>query len=78
MKALYEIGGITKQALFKHRQASCRQHTIAKQVIEMLQRERKDHKRMGSRKIYSIYKTQLPIGRDIFEQIAFGNGFKLR
>ena len=78
MKELYQIAGITKQALWKHCNASKKKEAVRDQVVGILKKERVNHKRMSSRKIYSLHKAQLPIGRDIFEKIAFENGFKLK
>ena len=39
---------------------------------------RKNHKRMSCRKMYVRVKDHVPVGRDIFEQIGFANGFKLQ
>lgn len=77
MKDIYTVMGISKQAVHKHR---LRQDDLAK-TRAMVVREcnviRKNHRRMSCRKMYSMVNDILPVGRDIFEQIGFANGFKL-
>jgi transposase InsO family protein len=78
MSGFYAIAGISKQAVWKHRKMQCQHTDTIEQAVQILGKVRKNHKRMGSRKIYAMHKEDLPIGRDIFEQIAFANGFKLK
>ena len=78
MKDMYIIAGISKQALWKHSKRQEDVHRITREVVDMIKDVRINHKRMGCRKIYYTSKKPLPIGRDLFEQIGFANGFKLK
>lgn len=78
MKDMYAIAGISKQALWKHNKRQEEVAWISGKVVDMIKGVRKNHKRMGCRRIYYTSKKPLPIGRDLFEQIGFANGFKLK
>lgn len=77
MKDLYSMAGISKQALHKHRQREIYKEQVARQVVENCKEIRKDHGRMSCRKMYHKVREQVPVGRDLFVQIGFENGFKL-
>lgn len=77
MKDLYSLVGITKQALSKHRIRQGYVSSVCEDVVSLCNGIRKKHKRMSCRKMYHKVKDQVPVGRDIFEQIGFNNGFKL-
>lgn len=51
---------------------------VREQVIDACQVIRKDHKRMSCRKMYVMAQDSIPVGRDIFEQIGFDSGFKVK
>jgi putative transposase len=76
MKNLYPIAQLSKQALFKFRKRCQDTDLIKQQVVEECTRIRKDHKRMSCRRMY--WRSSVPVGRDIFEQIGFANGYKIR
>lgn len=78
MKDMCSIAGISKQALWKHSKRQEEVAWITSEVVDMIKDVRINHKRMGCRRIYYTSKEPLPIGRDLFEQIGFANGFKLR
>lgn len=78
MKDLYSLAGITKQALHKYKLRKIDVQKVSSTVIEECNRIRKNHKRMSCRKMYVRVKERVPVGRDIFEQIGFANGFKLQ
>jgi putative transposase len=78
MKDLYSLGGISKQGLWKHQRRIEDQGKITARMVLLITAIRKRHKRMGCRSMYYAIKEALPVGRDIFEEIGFGNGFKLR
>lgn len=78
MKELYEIAGLSKQALWKYRRRQQQKCEVTEQVIQQINKVRKHHKAMGCRSIYYTLTSPLPVGRDIFEQIGFANGFKLK
>ena len=78
MKDMYIIAGISKQALWQHRKRQEEMALITSEVVTMIEDVRINHKRMGCRRIYYTSKKPLPIGRDLFEQIGFANGFKLK
>ncbi len=76
MKELYSISGLSKQALFKYRKRLNDTSIVRRQVLEECNRIRKNHKRMSCRRMY--WRSSVPVGRDIFEQIGFANGYKIQ
>lgn len=80
MKDMCAIAGISKQALWKHRKRQEELGMITAEVVDVIKNIRINHKRMGCRRIYytSSANWRIPIGRDLFEQIGFANGFKLK
>jgi len=75
---MYTVAGISKQALWKHNKRQEEVSRINGEVVDMIRDIRTRHKRMGCRRIYYTVHDRLPIGRDLFEQIGFANGFKLK
>lgn len=78
MQDMYAVAGISKQALWKHSKRQEKVSLITNEVMDMIKDVRINHPRMGCRRIYYTSETPLPVGRDIFEQIGFANGFKLK
>lgn len=78
MKDLCALAGISKQALWKHQKRKEEKTLISATVVTVMNKLRVRHKRMGCRSMYYAAQDPLPVGRDIFEQIGFANGFKLR
>lgn len=80
MSDLYAVSGISKQSAYKfRRQEQSMAHQTAL-VVDAMEKMRKDHKKMGSRKIYSCQKEffEIKVGRDKFEQLAFANGYRVK
>lgn len=78
MKDLEHIAGLSRQAMHKYRCRERRMDGIKDEVIAACMTIRKRHKRMGCRKMYHACKENAPVGRDLFEEIALVNGFKVR
>ncbi len=78
MKDLCQIAGISKQALWSHAKRQQNLGATAHTVIEHIINIRKEHKRMGCRRMYSCDSDFSLVGRDIFEQIGLKNGFRLK
>jgi putative transposase len=78
MKDLYPIAGISKQAMHKYRLRDFYMQQVVEQVVSECTEIREGHRRMSCRKMYHKSKDKVPVGRDIFEQIGFANGFKVR
>lgn len=78
MKDMCSLVGISKQSLWKHQKRIEHKAQTSIYMISMMTNIRKRHKRMGCRSMYAAIQEVLPVGRDIFEQIGFANGFKLR
>lgn len=78
MKDLEYIAGLSRQAMHKYRCRERRMDEVKQQVIETCSKIRKRHKRMGCRKMYYTCQDRVPVGRDLFEEIALVNGFKVR
>ncbi len=78
MKELYKIAGISKQALWSHNKREQERTCQAGLVISAIRHIRKNHKRMGCRRIYYACKDVSPVGRDLFERVGLENGFRLK
>ncbi len=78
MKELYLVAGISKQALHKYNRRKEYVLSVSAKVISHCNEIRKNHKRMGCRRMYWKVSSQVQVGRDLFEQIGFTNGFKLK
>ena len=76
MKELCKIAGISKQALWSHNKREQVRCSKTEQVIAAMNQIRKDHKRMGSRRMYFACNEIPPVGRDIFERIGLEKGFR--
>ncbi len=77
MSELYAVAGISKQALWKYRERQEKMMQITTDIVRIMKDIRTRHKRMGCRSMYYASRTPIAVGRDIFEQIGFANGFKL-
>lgn len=78
MKDMYQIAGISKQALWGYNKGNEHKAETTREVVGMMSTIRKRHSRMGCRRMYYMVREQSPVGRDLFEQIGFANGFRLR
>lgn len=78
MKDFYSIAGISKQAMWKYTERLDQKQEVTEQVIGIMNALRSKHKRMGCRSMYYATMEPLLVGRDIFEEIGFTNGFKLK
>jgi putative transposase len=78
MKDLYSVAGVSKQALWKYKVRQEHNRQVVRQMVKVMDKIRKRHKRMGSRNMYYAYTEPLPVGRDIFEQIGLSNGFRVK
>lgn len=76
MQSLYQMIGISKQAHYKRLANHKKQFDLTQAVIGAAREIRKDHKRMGCRKLYSLIKPE-GIGRDKTESILLSNGFRV-
>lgn len=76
MKEIYQIAGISKQALWSHNKRHKQRIATAAAVVDHISNIRKEHKRMGCRRMYYYDREFSVVGRDIFEQIALENGFR--
>ena len=77
---LYAVAGITRQSLYKYRQQEYGKAKQEELVVAAMKKMRKEHKKMSSRKVYSSQKEvfKIKVGRDKFEQLAFGNGYRVK
>lgn len=78
MKEMYDMTGISKQAMWQYRQRQQYRRAMVEQVVSHIEGKRKDHKRMGCRSIYYTAPEKFKVGRDRFEQIGHENGYKLK
>jgi len=77
MIALYQMIEITKQAHYKRINYQRKMTSIAEELLEGAHQIRKEHKRMGCRKMYDEI-SPLGIGRDRSEKILLANGFRVK
>lgn len=77
---LYAVAGISKQAMYKYRNAEHAHHKQEKLVQAAMEKMRQDHKKMSSRKVYAKQKEafKIEVGRDKFERIAFAQGYRVK
>jgi putative transposase len=78
MKTLYEIAGISKQAIWSQAKRDQQRDRRSDEVISTIKTIRKEHKRMGCGRMYYACTDSPPVGRDIFERIGLENGFRLK
>jgi len=73
MKHMYSYIGISRQGLWVWRQRVDRIAEMEAQVLMLIEQIRKDHSRMGLRKIWEWMRPQA-IGRDRFIELGVANG----
>lgn len=78
MKDLYAMVGITKQALWKYHKRMEQKIDLINASLQIMRKIRRHHGRMGCRSIYYTSTVKPPVGRDLFEDIGFENGFRLK
>lgn len=76
MKEVYEVAGISKQALHQHRKRGLQKASEAYQFFEQADKIRKDHPGAGCRKMAVDLRVN-GWGRDKIEQLLLGNGYRL-
>ena len=69
--------GITKQAHYKRVKQQEKLASITQEAISSAHEIRKNHTKMGCRKLYDEIKPE-GIGRDRFENILLSNGFRIK
>jgi putative transposase len=77
MKAMYNISGISKQAVHNHFQRLPIKELRKQAVVESAAIIRKDHPRMGCRKMYWKLEPDF-IGRDQYEHVLLEEGFRIK
>jgi putative transposase len=78
MEALYDYLDISRQSHHKWLRRRALELEHEELVCNTCKQYRENHKRMSSRKIYSIVQDAMPFGRDKFERYAHRNGFAVR
>lgn len=76
MNALYAMVEISKQGHYKRIKQAQRNDQIKEIILSKAAVIRKDHKRMGCRKLYSELSPK-GIGRDKTEELLLANGFRV-
>lgn len=77
MNQLYDLVGISKQALHQYNKRKKQQAVNFSHLLREVDMIRKDHPRMGVRDIYHKLKPE-GIGRDRFEALMFEHGYRLK
>jgi transposase InsO family protein len=77
---LYALAGVSRQSLYKYRLRKNGKAEQEKMVIAAMEKMRREHTKMSSRKVYISQKEffKITVGRDKFEQLAFGNGYRVK
>lgn len=79
MKDLYEIAGLTRQGFWKHQQRERERAERVRRVLSLLHEVRSSgHSQMGCRTAYWKVRDRSPVGRDLFERIGLGHGFRVK
>lgn len=78
MKELHQIAGISKQALWSHNKRQQQRTATEASVVDHIAHIRKEHPRMGCRRMYYFDREFSLVGRDAFEKIGLENGFRLK
>ena len=76
MKDVYEVAGVSKQAVHQHRIRSLQKATAAYQFFEQADKIRKEHPGAGCRTMANDLSCR-GWGRDKIEQLLLGNGYRL-
>ena len=76
MKALYQMIGISKQGHYQKVQRVNRKSILEGEVLARSREIRKEHQRMGCRKIYHLLNVE-GMGRDKVEHLLLSNGFRV-
>ncbi len=76
MKAVYEVAGISKQALHQYRTRALRKHCQIKQFFEQADAIRDQHPRVGCRKM-ALDMVCKGWGRDRIEELLLSNGYRV-
>lgn len=76
MKNLYEVGGISKQALHQYEQKRSADNALATKLFEQADKLRKEHPGVGCRKM-ALELRQNGWGRDRTEHLLLDNGYRI-
>lgn len=78
MNQFYAMLGISRQNVSQCIVRERAKSAAAKMVLDLASDIRKDHPRMGCRKMFWKSADQMPMGRDQCEQILLSNGFRVQ
>jgi transposase InsO family protein len=78
MKDLFEIAGLSKQALCKAQKRELSMADTIGQCLSIIQKIRRRHRHMGCRSIYDASNVKPPVGRDKFIAIGMANGYRVK
>lgn len=78
MNRLYDMLGISRQNVSQSLRRQRSRSATAQLVLDLARDIRKDHNRMGCRKMYWKSFNAMPLGRDQCEQILLSNGFRVQ
>ena len=76
MKDVYEVAGVSKQAVHQYRRRSLQRATTAYQFFEQADKIRKEHPGAGCRTMAKDLRCK-SWGRDKIEELLLGNGYRL-
>ena len=76
MKDVYEVAGVSKQAVHQYRRRSLQRATTAYQFFEQADKIRKEHPGAGCRTMATDLRCK-SWGRDKIEELLLGNGYRL-
>lgn len=78
MNRFYAMLGTSRQNVSKCLGQQRLKSAAAKMVLDLASDIRKDHPRMGCRKMFWKSAEQMPLGRDQCEQVLLSNGFRVQ
>lgn len=78
MNRFYAMLGVSRQNVSQRLHRERAKSAGAKMVLDLASDIRKDHPRMGCRKMFWKSSNQMPFGRDQCEQILLCNGFRVQ
>ena len=78
MNQFYNLLGMSRQNVSQCLNRAAIKSVAAKRVLDLARDIRKDHPKMGCRKMVLKSNTEMPLGRDQCEKILLSNGFRVQ
>ena len=72
------MSGMSRQAHAQWRKRQEHRRAVEQQIVGLMEQIRQRHPRMSCKRMYRMVQDQVPVGRDQFEQIGFGYGYRVK